>query len=435
MRRTWTLALAAVPLCALAAAACTGDDEIYSGAKDGGAFEGGPTAEAGPGPQPDASPGAPSCGDAGGAPQRLLMTIGSTQSGELAAVNLETSMVDGRLAIAAPFGGTVATHNREPFVLAQETDVVSRLDPREPWKALSSWNVRGDDAVDGGRPNANPSSIVVPECSKGYVLRFNRNRIAVIDTSETVNGGTPKGWIDLSSQLQQGDEDGFVEMTSAIYVPAKKLVYVLLGNIDLKKVATDGFTALCAATKPSIIAIDPETDKVVGTPMMLEGYNPPIGTPFWYDAVKDRFLVLSAGCNVDDGNGGAGPMSRRRVEEVDVSTGTVKTLLSLDDQGFPGAFEYVDANHAALAFFGQAYFWDPTKPALGPAISGGMDLFSSDGKGRLVGSRATYLADGGAGPIQVVSVPFADAGPTVILEDPFTKNSGFVTSAEVWPRP
>lgn len=435
MRRTWTFALAALPLCALAAAACTGDDEIYRGPKDGGAFEAGPAPEAGPGPQPDAGPGAATCGDAGGAPQRLLLTIGSTQSGELAAVNLVTNVVDGRLPIAAPFGGTVATHNREPFLLAQETDVVSRLDPREPWKAVSSWNVRGDDAVDGGRPNANPSSIVVPGCGKGYVLRFNRNRIAVIDTAETVNGGAPKSTIDLSSLLQPGDQDGVVEMTSAIYVAAKKRIYVLLGNIDLKKVATDGFTALCATTKPSIIAIDPETDAVVGTPILLEGYNPPIGTPFWYDAEKDRFLVLSAGCNVDDGSGGAGAITRRRVEEVDLSTGAVKTLLSLDDKGFPGAFAYVDANHAALAFFGQAFFWDPTKPTLGPEISGGMDLFSSDGKGRLVGSRSTYLADGGAGPLQVVSMPLADAGPTVLLENPFTKNTGFVTSAEVWPKP
>lgn len=435
MRRTWTLALAAAPLCALAVAACTGDDEIYRDAKDGGAFEAGPTADAGPSPQVDSGPGALACGDSGGAPQRLLVTIGGTQSGELAAVNIETNVVDGRLSIPAPFGGTVATRNREPFVLAQETDVVSRLDPHQPWKAVSSWNVRGDDAVDGGRPNANPSAIVVPGCGKGYVLRFNRNRIAVIDTSETVNGGAPKSFIDLSSLLQPGDEDGFVEMTSAIYVPSKKRIYVLLGNIDLKKVATDGFTALCAATKPSIVAIDPETDKVVGSPMTLEGYNPPIGTPFWYDAEKDRFLVLSAGCNVDDGNGGAGAISRRRVEAVDLSTGAVTTLLSLDDKGFPGAFEYVDANHAALAFFGQAYFWDPTKTTLGPEIVGGMDLFSSDGKGRLVGSRATYLDDGGAGPIQIVSVPLADAGPTVILEDPFTKNTGFVTSAEVWPRP
>jgi len=51
-------------------------------------------------------------------------------------------------------------------------------------------------------------------------------------------------------------------MTSALYVPSKKLVYVLLGGWDKTKVATDGFTALCADSKPSIIAIDPATDQV-----------------------------------------------------------------------------------------------------------------------------------------------------------------------------
>lgn len=434
MRTTWTLALACAPIGALAVAACTGDDEIYRDEKDAGAFEASAPDAAKDAPPPDG--GRPvTCGDAGGAPPRLLVTIGSTGSGELAAVNLQTNAVDGRLPIAAPFGGTVAADNREPFVLAQETDVVQRLDPREPWRSVASWNVRGADGADGGKTNANPSAIVVPECDKGYVLRFNRNRIAVIDTSETGTGLSPKSFVDLSGQLDANDSDGIVEMTAAVHAPAKKRVYVLLGNVDLKKVATDGFTALCAETRPSIVAIDTDTDQIVGAPIRLDGYNPPIGTPLWYDAKNDRLLVLSAGCNADDGDGGAGAITRRRVESVDLASGTVTTLLSLDDQGFPSAFEYVDETHAALAFFGQAFFWDPTQATLGPAISGGMDLFSSDGTGRLVGTRTTFLGDGGAGPLQIVSAPLGDAGTTVILEDPFTKNTGFVTSAEVWPRP
>lgn len=439
MRRTWILGLVLAPASAVAVA-CTGDDEVFSAPKDAGTFDRGSTSIApdGGGRVTDAGGGGPRvCGDAGASPPRLLVTIGGTSAGELAAVNLQTFAVDGRLPIAAAFGGSAATNNREPFVIAQESDTVMRLDPREPWKATASWNVKGDDVVDGGRKNANPSGLAVPACNKGYVLRFNRNKIAVVDTGEEVDGGAPKSFIDLTPQLQAADGDGIVEMTSALWVESKKRIYVLLGNVDLKKVATDGFTALCATTKPSIVAIDAATDQIVGAPIMLEGYNPPLGTPFWYDAAKERFLVLSAGCNVDNGSGGAGAVSRRRVEEVDIGTGTVKTLISLDDQGFPGAFEYIDATHAALAFFGQAYFWDPTKTTLGPAIAGGMDFLAGDGRGHLIGARATFLGDGGAGPIQIVSADVTDAGigsPTVVSENPFTKNGGYMSSASVWPK-
>lgn len=440
MRRSWILGLVLAPASAVVVA-CTSDDETFATTNDAGTTDaaGQETGTAAPADAGgDTGTGPRQCGDAGGAPPRLLVTIGSTSDGEMAAVNTQTFAVDGRLPIAAAFGGSVLTNNKEPFVIAQESDMVMRLDPREPWKSTASWNVKGDDAVDGGKKNANPSAVAVPACNKGYVLRFNRNKIAIIDTGEDATNGVPQGYVDLSSQVQAADSDGIVEMTSAIYVPSKNRVYVLLGNVDLKKVASDGFTALCATSKPAIIAIDPTTDQIVGSPIMLEGYNPPLGTPFWYDAVKDRFLVLSAGCNVDAGGGVAGAITRRRIEEVDVATSTVKTLLSLDDQGFPGAFEYIDATHAAIAFFGQAFYWDPTKTTLGPAIAGGMDFLAADRRGKLFGARATYLGDGGVGPIQIVSSDLTDGGiegTTVIAQDPFTKNTGFMSSSSVWPKP
>jgi hypothetical protein len=427
MRRAWIVGLVLASAGA-AVMACSEEETATPGTTPPGA-EGG--ADGGGG---DSGPQARQCGDTTGAPLRMLVTIGGTTDGEMAAVNAQSGAVDGRLPIGGAFGGSIVTNNREPFVVAQEADTVLRLDPKEPWKSTASWKVTGDDAIAGGKKNANPSAVVVPACEKGYVLRFNRNKIAVIDTGEDVTDGAPTSYIDLSSQLQAEDTDGIVEMTSALWVESKKLVYVLLANVDLKKVATDGFTALCATSKPAIVAIDPTTDQVVGDPILLEGYNPPLGTPFWYDAAKERFLVLSAGCNVDDGSGGAGAVTRRRIEEVDIATGAVKTLLSLDDQGFPGAFEYIDATHAALAFFGQGYFWNPTTIGLGAAFPGGLDFLSSDGK-KLFGARLV-MVDGGPGPIEVVSadlIPDGIGSPTVIASDPFTK-SGFMGSSSVWPK-
>ena len=435
MRRILILSLVLAPAGAMAAA-CGDDDNTIINGKDGGndaalADTNQPPVDGGG----DATVGPRQCGDAGGAPLRVLVTIGGTSDGEMVAVNPQSKMVDGRLNIPGAFGGSVLTNNREPFVVAQEADTVLRLDPKEPWKSTASWNVKGDDAVDGGKKNANPSAIAVPACNKGYVLRFNRNKIAVIDTGEDVANGTPKSFIDLGSQVQVADTDGIVEMTSAIYVASKNRVYVLLGNVDLKKVATDGFSALCATSKPAILAIDPTTDQVVGNPIMLEGYNPPLGTPFWYDAAKERFLVLSAGCNLDDGSGGAGAISRRRIEEVDIATGTVKTLLDLNDQGFPGAFEYIDETHAAIAFFGQGYYWNPTTTTLGAEIPGGVDFLAS-AKTKLFGARSS-MVDGGPGPVDIISSDLADGGiasPTLIMSDPFTKR-GYMSSSSVWPKP
>lgn len=440
MRNVLGVALVA-PLALAGVFVGCGDDAIFSG-DDAGTFDGGPSTEAGPLPSPDgAADAASGCGDSTGAPPRLLLSMNNATTSELVAFNLETAKVDGRFTYDGFIGATSA-RGADPFLMQQATDVVARLDAREPWKVVASWSVRGSDRPDGSLPNANPAAVVVPACQKGYVLRFNRNEIAVIDTAQRADAAAPTGAIDLAGLLQPGDRDGIVEMTSALYVAAKRRLYVLLGNIDLKSVASNGFTALCAPTKPTVIAIDTDTDQIVslggsgpGGGIALDGYNPPLGSPLWYDAARDRLLVLSAGCNLDDGDGGAGPIAKRRVEEVDLATGQVKTLLSLDAQGFPSSFVFVDGSRAALAFFGQAFFWDPSQTALGPEIPGGLDFLTHDGRGNVVGTRATFV-DGGPGPIEIVRVPLSDGGaPEKLGENPFTDNSGFVSGVEVWPAP
>jgi hypothetical protein len=418
--------------------ACTGDDDTFR-PTDAGTFEASTSDQNTRPPEKDAA--APlACGDSTGAPPRVLLIQGTVKGSELVAVNMTTKAVDGRLAFDGGYGSTSAL-GTDPYLLDAENDIVTRLDAREPWKPVASWNVRGDDVVSGGDPNAQPVAVVQPSCTKAYVLRFNRNRIAIIDPSQRA-GGTPTAYIDLSSLQQPGDTKS-IEMTSAVYVASKKRVYVLLGNIDLTKFGkVGGFTKLvCANLKPAIIAIDVETDNVVslggsgpGGGIVLEGYNPPVGTPLVYDAAFDRLLVLHGGCNADVGDGGPGAMTRQRVEQVDLATGAVKTLLTLDQDGkFPSTLALASSDHAAIAFYFDAYHWNPAQPALGPAIQGGMDLIVNDGRGAFVGSRQTYLEDGGTGPLEVVSVPLPDAGPSVITTDPFSKPGGYVAGIEAWP--
>jgi hypothetical protein len=449
-RKMWALALGA-PV-ALAIAAGCGDDQVFAPGGGDNAYDGGSAADGGSVVPPGTDAGTASgCGNASGAPPRVLLSANSIGAGmatsELVALNLQTRAVDGVLDYGAAFGTTWSVGS-DPYLLEQEKDVVARLDAREPWKIVSSWNVAGDDATDGGSTYADPAAIAVPACGKGYVVRFKRNKIAVIDTTQKVDAGAPSSWIDLSSQLQPNDHDGLVDATSALWVPSKKMLYVLLGNIDITTVATDGYTALCTANKPAIVGIDVTTDQIVslggsgpGGSILLDGYNPPLGASFVYDAALDRLLVLEGGCNADAGGGVAGAVERRRVEEVQLSTGQVRTLLSLDGQGFPLGFAFQDGTRAAIGFYGQAFLWNPQETTLGPEIPGGLDALSTDGNGNVVGARVSYLGDGGRGPIEVVSVPFTDAGTldaasiTTLAKDPFSDNSGFVGGAEVWPHP
>ena len=435
------------PAAGFVASGCGDDEELK--AADAGTFEGGTVPEAGPSPGGDGGDAAtPSkCGSAAGSPQRLLLSMNNATTSEVAAFNLADKKVDGRFTFGGGLGQT-SSLGSDPYVVEQKNDVVARMDAKKPWEPLATWSVVGDDKADGGDPNAQPIAVVVPDCDKGYVLRFNRNKIAVIDTNKVADGGLAETYLDLSSLVQPGDNDGLVDMTAAHYVPTKKRIYVLLGNYDRTSVGPPNYELACKSTKASIVAIDTTTGQLVslggtapGGGIALENYNPVVGTPMAYDAARDRLLVFQGGCTADT-VGAPFVISKRAVEEVDLATGQVKTLVHLDDKGFPGSFVFVDGNRAALSFFfpNQAFFWDPSKPTLGAEIPGALDYVAHDGKGNIVGGRRRSV-DGGA-VIDLLSVPFSagDAGVDAATvqklgQDPFTTNSGYLGGAEVWPRP
>jgi len=427
--------------------ACFGDDELYdrpsTPGRDASVDATLPDSGAGDGAASDAG------GDAGPVPTRLLLSYNGATNSELVALDPATGKVDGRYVYPARFGTTYA-RGATPFLLEQAIDVVARLDEREPWKVVSTWNVRGDDGKDGGASYADPAAVVVSAADKAYVLRFNRNRIFVIDPREVADGGAEKKAIDLSSFLQAGDTDGVVEPTAAVFVPSRKRLYVLLNGVDLSKVAADGFTYLCSALKSSIVAIDTDTDQVVsaggagpGGSLLLDVHNVPLGIDLVYDATKDAILVLGAGCNTDSGGGVAGPVVRRMVQEVALANGALTTRVDLSASGFPLGFQYVSSSLALIGFFGEVYAWDPRTTALGPKLPGNLESFVHDGQGSVYGTRVTTGPDGGSA-VEVVrtTVPAADAGADaappavqILATDPFASGKGgFLNGAELWPR-
>jgi hypothetical protein len=314
---------------------------------------------------------------------------------ELAAFNLTTGAVDGRLLFADAGGaGITSAANSDPWLLDQVSGLVIRLDAQEPWKATGTWNVGG------------PLAVIQVSCTKAYVVR--ESSLAIIDPSRP--GSEPSGFVATTD---------FRDLIGAVWVPEKRRVFVLAGNAD-------GPRPGCSTVAPSIFAIDGTTDTIVSLAgkgangsIQLGGNAP---TQLLYDAPFDRLLVLSAGCTADGG------VRQRRIEQVDLATGAVKSLLSLDARSGAASLTLLDGEHALVTLAGHTFAWDPHDPQLGPELPSGVDLTALDGRGGFVGVAAS---DGG---LDIVGIPRdPDAGVSVIGRDPFSSLTTRAASVEPWP--
>ena len=425
--------------------ACTGDDTVVAPADAGADASLGYDAE---GFETGAFDATEIEGDSGnlgadaGAPPpaRLLLSNSTTTQSELAVFGIHSGTVDGRLVYPGALGASVATSS-SPWLLEQMGDLVARLDPIQPWIVRSTWNVALGDATDAGFAVAYsyPDAIVLGAGTNAYVLRYTRNRVAVIDTSIDVDGGIPSSTIDLSAQVQAGG-DGYVEMTAGSFDPTSNLAYVLLGNLNRFDVASDGHTLLCASTHPTVVAIDttqntlaPFGDAGAGG-VVLQGYAPPLGpSSMVFDPAGDRLLVIESGCNAGPTDAGPGFVIRREIEAVSLVDGSVTQLLDLTTQSPPSALFYVDQHHVIVQLAAGAFMWDPASTTLGAAIPGAPESFALDGLGNLVGVASP--GEGGAGAVSVVSVDPTDGGVTLLGQNPFMLTGGTVGGVQMWPAP
>lgn len=432
----------------VALAVACGDDEAYAPVADGGALDAAfvpePPLEAGPGPEAGGDSSTPR------GPMRVLTTFNGPTSSELVVLDRATGRIEGRLGFPGFLGTTYVTEEG-PFLLEQAADVVARLDPDEPWKITASYGVALQDRPDGGDAYANPAAVVVPAAGKAYVLRYTRNQIAVLDLAVRGDAAAPSKTIDLSAFVHPDDSDGVVEPTAATWVPEIGKVVVLLGRVDRKKVVNNGFDILCTAAKPLLVAIDPRTDAVVPVTdggaaggIELPGYNSVVGARMVRTGTK--LHVLQAGCKSDPGDGGLA-LGRRGVDEVDVATGSARIALDLVAAGFPSSLVDLGDGRAVVGFFGEARLWALGAPALGQVVPDAPEAFAFDRGAHLVGTRSTFLADGGSGPTEVIETPLAatgatdagagdagDGGVRVLATAPSTLVGAFVGGVEVFQR-
>jgi hypothetical protein len=380
-------------------------------------------------------------------PGRILLSYSTATQGELSVFGLRSMAVEGRIEYAGP--GTTATTSTSPWLLKQAQDTVVRLDPLQPWIPRSSWSVASmalGDAPDGGdagfaTPNAQPIALVVGPGTSAYVLRYARNAVAVLDTSQDVDGGAPSTRVDLSSQIQQGG-DGFVEMTGAYFDAPSGRLYVLLGNVDRFNVPGSDGTRSCSSTYPTVIAIDTTSNTLAplagdagAAGYALQGYEPPVGpSPMVYDPTNNRLLVVERGCIEPAADGGTGTVTRRGVEAVSLTDGTVGQLLDLSASAAPKAIFYVDAHHVFVQL-DTVYSWDPSTTTLGPPLVAAPFAFALDEKGNLVGVTAQGALDAGPAGFRLVSVSTSDGGVALLGTNPFSLTGGGVTGVQLWPVP
>jgi hypothetical protein len=425
--------------------ACLGDDSIFA------QNDGGTSADASATDATSADAGHPTGVDASNVdsgstppPPRLLVSYNGGTETEMVAFNLTTNVADGRLAVFDYLGSSYVA-GTTPFFMAQSTDQVLKLDSNQPWVAVSSWNVAGNDkSTDGGVMDsfADPNAVVVAAGNKAYVLRYTRRMIDVLDISTNVDGGAPTKQIDLSSLLDPNDSDGVVDMTAAFFHPGRNRLYVLLGNVDRNKFDPTTYALICSGLNSSLIAIDTTTDTVTtlggtapGGGIKLPLYNPIVGIKMAYDATNDRLLVLGGGCNANLDAGTPVNLQQREVDEVKLGANTADKVLDLNTQAYPSAFVMLDTTNAAIGTFGGTFLWNTSGSTLGATVPNAPDFFTTDGNGNLVGTQQSYFMDGGAGPVNIVRVT-QDGGTTTLgssiqtIPAPF-----FIGGVDVWPPP
>jgi hypothetical protein len=339
------------------------------------------------------------------------------------------------------FGANVST-SAAPWVLEQKDDLVLRMDPKAPWKPLSSWHITEPKpgANDAGYGYTDPMSIVEVG-SKAYVALYTRDYIAVLDTSQVQDGGAPTKSIDLSSLASDADIDGNLEAIALAYDKTAGRVWVVLGNSNNGAIPPSGaYTPCSPGFHPKVVAIDTTTDALVpGVSYTLSGYGAYPSSGIAYDAKNSRLLITTSGCNdvSDAGDGGVnvGPTVEAAVESVSLTDGTDKVLLT-PAPSYTSGLIYIDEHHAFLQSSSGTNAWDPTSTTIGALVAGAPDTAVYDGQGHLVGPSTTSLADGGSS-YSIVSVDTADGGVTTLAASPFalTPASYGWESIDIWPKP
>lgn len=371
----------------------------------------------------------------------LLVPIKYATEGELFVYPAAGGPAAGSLAFAGGDARIALDSIGRRYLLDAAGDRIVGLDPVTPWKARASWDVSAAGRTPGvsGSSNAalpgEPVGFAAASTQKGYAILKRQNRIAVLDLSNGNPNALPQSSIDLSSLLTTGDGDGSVDAAAATFANGRLIV--ALAHHDNSQ-TTAGGQPRCGASKPTIIAIDPTTDQLqqlvpgaATSGVALLGDRPLVGG-MWFDAMRDRLLILHGGCSLDaPAPGSPEGLRGRELDAVDVMTGTVTKIFDLDRA--PLELTRVGQNDALLRFGAGTASASSSlvqrlnllDDALEAALPGAFDAITTDRSGRVVGipdnpgrsSRELVhlLLDGGPAP-HLVDLGGAPTGVVTALD-------------------
>ena len=357
--------------------------------------------------------------------------------------------VDGRLTYPDSLGTAFVGHHGDPWLLEQSTDIVARLDPQQPWVVDSSWNVAMSDASDAGFASSysDPTAVVVGAGTKAYVLRYTRNLVAVLDTSQVVDGGAPTSSIDLSSELQAAGDGYVADDRRRLRGRAEARLRRAREHQPLRRRAERLRAALRDHDADG--HRDRHDERHAGRPQRrgaratagrCVGFNPILGPgALAYDAqtgASGRLLVLDAGCNPTAGDGGVGAARQREVESIDLATGQAQPLLDLTVAAVPrGPHLHRRATTPSSRSTRRRTCGTRRRARSAPPSPTRPTRSSTTGSATSSASRALRRGRRLRGLRRRLGVACRAGTVTKLGSNPFTLTNGFVGGVSLWPAP
>ncbi len=344
------------------------------------------------------------------AKQKVLVATTDYASTEVFLHNLTDKKVEGD-AIKFEDGDVVlASSGGQVFALERTRDVVHVFEDGKLRK-FSEQQASGI-ALGDGESSLNPQTVVVvPGQDRAWVPLYNQPKLVQIDLVK----GSVEQTLDISEFQDASDADGSPDAADGVYDPETKLVYFTLQRIDLSS-----FPIACAARRSLLIALDPETSKLVdlngdadGKAVALTLTNP---SSLSLEAEKGRLLILATGCTDAE----TGERAEQGIEAFDLKTRKTKVLYEAPAAEYHTSLTRVSDGQYLLGGYDAAWasvhaLWNEEKNQLGAPLANVPKGAVAFEPGSLLGVRAPE-AEGATG-YELVSYDVAKDSATPLVKN------------------
>ncbi|HMR04214.1 MAG TPA: hypothetical protein PKA88_00485 [Polyangiaceae bacterium] len=343
---------------------------------------------------------------------------------EVAAFNLDTSQVTGRVSIADGDAVPAASSGRG-FVLARTASEVISLDVSG--NADKTIDVSRTALGLTGTVPTNPTGIAFVGGDRAWLVLYDANRLAKLDLST----GTVEATLDLSSYMLSGDADASVDAGNAVFDSTNDTLYFTLARVDRTTVTPPSFQLACGSSPALLLGLNTKTGSLrdlngaaPGEGIALALSNP---VDMSLDTAGKRLLVLHAGCFA----GADGSVARQAygVEAVALPGLVVTALFKPTSGDFLSRLLLLSGADAIINRFDSTFSeywssWTTTSTNLGSDLSAVPAAAVVEDAEHLLGMTITTTDGGSSAEIQRYAV--ATQSATVLSTNPWLKNHGFV---------